>query len=428
MTTRAVGCSAAAVLGATFTYLLIAAVPASAQADAGTTRLHSQFEGPLLAWQNPGEDAVDQERRAAGARAITPRMIFAAPPSPEGQSESGDSGYAASSDTGGLHYAFPFSEKVELGFRMDAGGFGASALPGPRSFNLAPSLGYSVNESLAVSIGIDTAFFNSARSAEFNQFTDCVALEERGELPLLTCSDAIAYTPANLARGRAGALDADGLGYGYNLGATLLVTDSTRLGMRYQSGMQLSTEDETVFHTAGPLLSTDLARLTDQAVIAGLGLPGSFAVGASHQFNDRWSVAGDVTWVNWRQFDDLRILSDGARHYGGATTENWENTYRYTLGLNYRQSDRWKYRLGAAYDQSPLPSSELGNGLVPKEDLVWIALGVGYSPTPRLSFDVGYAYPFLTEPQLYNGLQRNLAGQFEGESDILSAQFKWRFE
>jgi len=34
----------------------------------------------------------------------------------------------------------------------------------------------------------------------------------------------------------------------------------------------------------------------------------------------------------------------------------------------------------------------------------------------------------MMEPQIYDALQHNLAGQFEGESDILSAQFKWRFE
>jgi long-subunit fatty acid transport protein len=59
---------------------------------------------------------------------------------------------------------------------------------------------------------------------------------------------------------------------------------------------------------------------------------------------------------------------------------------------------------------------------------MWLAFGIGYSPTPRLSLDIGYAYPFLMDPHLSSGLEHNIAGQFQGESDILSAQFKWRFE
>jgi|GEM_PF-2419429 len=405
--------------------ILITAGGAIAHADARTLTPYTPIGGQLVAWHGSGsEEVADHTSIVAGARAIIPEMGFV-PPLPD--ASQGTQDYAGpAAGAGRMLYVFPVADDASLGLRMDGDGYGASALSGAHSFG--PGLAYSVNDSLAVSVGIDAVFFNIARSQPFNQYTDCVALEERGELPLLTCSDAIAYTPENLARGGAGTLASDAAGYGYNLGATLAVGESTRLGMRYRSGIQLDTQDETVFHTAGPLLSTDLARLTDQAVISGLGLPGSFAVGASHQINDQWSVAGDVTWVNWTQFDELRVLPGGYRQGGGTTTENWENTYRYTLGVNYRQSDSWKYRVGAAYDQSPLPASERNTGLVASEDLVWLALGVGYSPTPRLSFDVGYAYPFMMEPQLYSGLRQNIAGQFEGEGDILSAQFKWRFE
>jgi long-chain fatty acid transport protein len=374
----------------------------------------------MVAWVDSDDnEPLDGRETAAGAVAITPNLGF--------------TGRAASPamtfDTGAerFFYAYPLTERATLAVRTRAAGAGGWS--GSRDLALAPSLEYSVNDHLALSIGLDAQYFDLSRPTEFNQYTDCVALEEAGTLPLLTCSNAIAYAPANITGRQPGTLKADGLGYGYNLGATLTLGEDTRLGMRYRSGIALDVEDETVFHTAGPLLSTDLARLTDQAVIAGLGLPESFAVGASHEFNERWSLAGDVTWVNWSQLDDLRVASVGGARPSSDTTENWNNTYRYTLGLNYRQSDQWKYRVGAAYDQSPIPGGQRsGANQVPGEDLIWVAFGVGYSPTPRFSLDVGYAYPFLMDPQLYDGLQHNLAGQFEGESDILSAQFKWRFE
>lgn len=364
----------------------------------------------LTAWHDPGDSLTTYTDQDSGVvRAITPDLDFAkSTPSPDDAVE-----------TSRTFYVFPLTERATVGF-----GVGESPV-GPRSFALNPSLAYTLNSHLAVSVGLDTTYFEPARA---NASTACVGLAADGVLPLYTCSDAISYAPANVAGGRVGSVDGDGWGYGYNLGATLTLGEGTRLGMRYRSGMQVDVADETVFHTAGPLLSTDLARLTDQAVIAGLGLPESFAVSASHRLSDQWSIAGDVTWVNWSQFEDARIASSKDSRFG-TSTEDWENTYRYTLGVNYQHNDQWKYRVGTIYDQSP-PSNYRAGAAQPliNEELVWVAFGVGFSPTPRLSLDVGYAYPVFTDPHVSNGVQHNLAGQFEGESDILSAQFKWRFE
>ncbi len=319
-------------------------------------------------------------------------------------------------------YTFSITERATLGVSAESIGWATEAQAAV--FN--SSLAYSLSDNLAVSIGLDALRFGALPSGVHDADVGCVALETRNALPLYTCSDAISYTPSNLAVSPPGFVNTEGWGRGYDVGATLAL-GGTRLGMRYRSGMQLDVEDETVFQTAGPVLGTDLGRLTNQAVIAGLGLPESFAVGASHQLSDRWSIAGDVTWVNWSQFDDDVWLASGQDRY--TNTKAWENTYRYTLGLNYEHSARWKYRMGAAYDQSPVPSGQM-SAVQPLmgEDLLWLAFGVGYSPTPRLSLDVGYAYPFFTRPQLGGGLYNSMPNAFGDESDILSAQFKWRFE
>jgi long-chain fatty acid transport protein len=391
--------------------VVVAASTALWIAPTGAFCANVAAEAVLAAWQGSAETLPSHVGDEAGAvRAITPDLKFAKP-IPLTDSAAGASR---------LSYALPVGEDTLFGFDAGARSNGVGA----RNYTLSPSLVYTLNGNLAVSAGLDTAYFAPAR---LHGGAECSAWQANELLPLYTCANPISYTPVNLAGTRAGSIDADGWGYGYNLGATLSLGDSTRLGMRYRSGVELDVAEETVFHTAGPLLSTDLTRLTDQAVIAGLGLPESFAVGASHRLGDHWSIAGDVTWVNWSQFDEARIVSKDPRL--GAKTENWENTYRYTLGLNYQHNDQWKYRVGAAYDQSPMRNNQVGvlQPLV-NEDLIWVAFGVGYSPTPQLSLDVGYAYPVLMDPRLSNGLQHNLAGQFEGESDILSAQFKWRFE
>jgi long-chain fatty acid transport protein len=377
----------------------------------------TQTPSMLVTWQNPAEEAQAPEYQSSGVeRAITPDLDFA---------KQAPLTNSATSNANSSSYVLPITARAKFGLAMDA----TDTTTGAGNSHLSPSLGYVINDRLAVSVGLDATYFEAARANRLTQDIECIGLQGQDSLPLLACSDAIAYTPANLVGDQGGTVRGNGWGYGYNLGATLAFSDSTHLGMRYQSGVAMDVEDETVFQPAGPTLSTDLEHLTDQAVIAGLGLPQSFAIGASHQFNDQWSVAGDVTWVNWSQFDRMHIASDGSAPTGDTNTENWNNTYRYTLGLNYRHNDRWKYRVGAAYDQSPIPSNQLDRAQsIPADDLIWLAFGVGYSPTPRLSLDVGYAYPFLMQPPVSSGLESSIAGQFQGEQDILSAQFKWRFE
>jgi long-chain fatty acid transport protein len=384
----------------------------------------------MAARSSAGEDSVTGNRELYAARAIIPDFDFAEPASPAGGLAR--SGYDV--NAGGARkrlFAYPLGERaivdVGIGGTGIAMGYG-SWWSGPgfpsqvRSFDVHPSLAYAVSDSLAVSMGVDAVYVDSV-----SQHADCVALNDTGMPPLITCSDAIAYTPRNLARGQAGALGAVGWGYGYNLGASVAVGESTRLGVRYRSGMNLNLAGDGVLSLAGPH-STDLSRLMDSAAIAGLGLPPSFAIGASHQLGERWSVAGDVTWVNWSQLDRLGSTAGAIAQPGGASAAGWENTYRYTLGLNYRHNNRWKYGLGASYDQSPLASKQYSTSPIPGEDLIWVAFGVGYSPNPRLSLDLGYAYPVVMEHRLARGFEQDLAGQFEGEGDILSAQFKWRFE
>jgi len=180
--------------------ILMTAAAAIAHADTRTST-PSLIGGQLIAWLSSGsEEVADHASIAAGARAITPEMGFA--PSLHHVSAGRPQHYADSA-AGRVLYAFPVSDDASLGLHMGDDGYGASALSGAHGFG--SGLAYSVNDSLAVTVGIDAIFFDTARSHRFNQYTDCVALEERGELPLLTCSDAIAYTPENLARGEPGA-------------------------------------------------------------------------------------------------------------------------------------------------------------------------------------------------------------------------------
>ena len=56
-------------------------------------------------------------------------------------------------------------------------------------------------------------------------------------------------------------------------------------------------------------------------------------------------MLADVTWMGWSDFDELRILrTSGA--LVGVTQENWDDSFRYSLGANYHHSDKLTLRHG----------------------------------------------------------------------------------
>lgn len=62
---------------------------------------------------------------------------------------------------------------------------------------------------------------------------------------------------------------------------------------------------------------------------------------------------GDITWTRHSRFKELRI--DFANNLPDSNTpENWTNTLRASLGLNYQWSDALTLRGGVAFDQSPV--------------------------------------------------------------------------
>jgi long-chain fatty acid transport protein len=78
------------------------------------------------------------------------------------------------------------------------------------------------------------------------------------------------------------------------------------------------------------------------------------------------------------------------------TPENFRDTYRFSVGANYRYSDNWIFRGGLAYDQSPVRDAERTPRL-PDNDRTWIALGVQYKISPQWAVDLAYAYIFIKD-------------------------------
>ncbi|MEX0616067.1 MAG: OmpP1/FadL family transporter [Methylophaga sp.] len=224
---------------------------------------------------------------------------------------------------------------------------------------------------------------------------------------------------------------ADDWGWGYNLGLTYQFTEATRLGLSYRSKIVHDLEGKGKFRVPNDP--------TAQAVANGGGfqngdaegrvtLPESVSVALHHQINSQWAIMADASWTRWSRFDELRIESDVQR-LNSEKPQDWENAMRYGLGLEYQHNDKWAFRTGVAYDESPVPNAQRRTPRIPDTDRKWVAFGASYAYSDNLIIDAAYAHLFMSDSKIDDRNEQNyrLLGEYRTHVDIVGVQMRWLF-
>jgi len=162
-------------------------------------------------------------------------------------------------------------------------------------------------------------------------------------------------------------------------------------------------------------------------------LPASASVSAYHRINPQWAVMADVLWTEWSTFDDLVIQFDGSLP-DSVTAEKWKDSWRYSAGATYNPTERLAFRLGLAFDETPIPNSKYRTPRIPCEDRIWTTIGVGYQVSERMKLDFAYAHLFVKDSEIdkstaeaENIARGNLQGEYENAVDIASFQMSYSF-
>jgi long-chain fatty acid transport protein len=202
--------------------------------------------------------------------------------------------------------------------------------------------------------------------------------------------------------------------WGWNVGALWQATEQTRFGVAYRSKIKYDVSASVNFanptaSSLGPLPPTLApvgaaivngvnAALANGDVSIAIEMPDTANVSVFHQFNNQWDLMADVQHTGWSSIQELKIVrSTGA--VLSNTPENFRDTWRASVGANYRYSDKWIFRGGLAYDQSPVRDAQRTPRL-PDQDRTWVALGAQYKYSPSIAIDLAWAYIFVRDPSM----------------------------
>ena len=220
-----------------------------------------------------------------------------------------------------------------------------------------------------------------------------------------------------------GEVTGDDWGVGMGLGAVISPSEDVRIGIGWRSRVRLHLRgdaDFTVPANAAVLTSTGAFADTDAA--ADVDLPETVFGGIAWNVTDRWQLFGDMNWIKWDRFEELRVRY-GSVQPDTVQAENWDNTFRLSAGTSVQVLDPLTVRAGFAWDQTPIQGEEYRTPRIPDNDRYWLSAGLSYSVTDDVDVHLSYAHLFVADAgsEVESSTGAIIDGSWELSTDLVTA-------
>ena len=166
---------------------------------------------------------------------------------------------------------------------------------------------------------------------------------------------------------------------GWNAAVNYAFDDKNEMGVVYRSRIKHSMEaDFNAYNMTTPYGTIDISGDAYGEVT----LPESWHIGYSHKFNDRTRVELNAVRTGWDTYKNLDITlsntTSGLLDRTLKNPKNWEDGWRYAIGIEHKLSDKYTIMAGFAYDESSIPYNG-GDFMVPTGNRKTYSIGARYN-------------------------------------------------
>ncbi|HET9715287.1 MAG TPA: OmpP1/FadL family transporter [Pseudolabrys sp.] len=276
-----------------------------------------------------------------------------------------------------------------------------------KTYTATPSIAWQINNWISVGAGVQI------------QYAD--ARLQSGLLP---------------AFGSNAILDGAGWGFGFAAGVTFTPWRNTTIGLGWRSAIDQDINGSLAVTSPLPLTTPGSVNVT-------VDLPDIVTLGIRHHFDDRWTFMGTVEWSNWSRIGTAVVTQPNglpATIGGSAVTLpfQYDDGWFFSIGSEYRWSDRLTLRSGIGYEISPI-SDQVRTPRLPDNDRFWLSVGASWEVWKGFSFDVAYSHLWVKDPDInisatsgnpwFNpGLPFAYIGDVSAHVDIFSIGMKYRWD
>lgn len=220
---------------------------------------------------------------------------------------------------------------------------------------------------------------------------------------------------------------------GFTVGTLLSPSENTHIGISYRSKVEHEIDDgEAIFDVpaaaAAVLGASRPGWFVDTSGRATVTLPATLTFSVTHRINDKWTVMGDLTRTAWASSFDRVVVDYGSNQADTVLEFGYDDSTFGSIGAEYRVSDTLTLRGGLAYDETP--TSYAHRDLrVPDETRKWLSLGLSWTPSEKVEYNVGYTHLFVNGANVStaSSTANRVAGEFDVGGDILAASINYKF-
>lgn len=161
---------------------------------------------------------------------------------------------------------------------------------------------------------------------------------------------------------------------GWNAAANYAFDDKNEIGVVYRSRIKHSMEADFKGYSI-----PNIGNVNGDAY-GEVTLPESWHIGYSHKFNDKTRVELNAVRTGWDTYENLDIMLSNTGMLDGLqkNPKNWEDGWRYAIGVEHKLSDKYTVMAGFAYDESSIPYDG-GDFMVPTGDRKTYSIGARYN-------------------------------------------------
>ncbi len=226
-------------------------------------------------------------------------------------------------------------------------------------------------------------------------------------------------------------VNGDSWAWGFNLGLMYQPTETLRFGLAYRSQIAHDAEGD-IKMSSGSIADGwqphHFAHGDDFKVR--VTTPDTIMATATWEATQDLRLSGLIRWARWSNLDQLNITSSKIPTGGEKVNHyDWQDTWLFSVGADYRLNNEWTVRGGVAYETSAVDDPKTRTATIPDADRVWFSLGGTYNYSKQIQFDFGATYLMgVGNMDLYSEDGSRYIGEFDSlDAFILGAQLQYRF-
>jgi long-chain fatty acid transport protein len=185
----------------------------------------------------------------------------------------------------------------------------------------------------------------------------------------------------------------DGWGVGYNLGLALQVSENIDFGATYRSHVDVNVDGDARFDVPADATVAGLGQLFPKTGgEADIRLPAQAIFGLAWAATEKLTLEAGARWEDWSSFDELKIELDQPilQQSQDITPRDWNDTWAFNLGGQYRFNDMVTLLAGYLYADNPVPDSTFDPS-IPDSDAHLFTLGTDLT-FGRFSVSLAYGF------------------------------------